>query len=83
MDLMTLALETTASDPAELDLTDPVQLDRTQAVADALLDSGADLATLRRLEGDLVGRPAWGPLVLHVAAKRTCWRRSSPSTSNC
>ena len=39
-DLMTLARDLTRNDPADLDLTDPVHLNRTHEVADALLESG-------------------------------------------
>lgn len=75
MDLMTLALDLTAADPEGLDLTDLVQLERAQAVADALLDSGADQDALRQLESSLIARSGPVPLVLHVAVKLAVSRR--------
>ena len=74
-DLMTLARDLTRSDPAELDLTDPVHLNRTHEVADALLESGADQDQLRQLESDLIATADEPPLLLHVAAKMAVSRR--------
>jgi hypothetical protein len=75
MDLMTLALELTAADRTGLDLTDPVQLERTQTVADALLGSGAEQDALHELESALIARSGDVPLVLHVAVKLALSRR--------
>jgi len=74
-DLMILARDLTRHDPAELDLTDPVHLNRTHEVADALLESGADQDQLRQLESDLIISTDEPPLLLHVAAKMAVsWR---------
>ncbi len=72
---MALSRDLTKNDPADLDLTDPVHLNRTYAVADALLDSGADQDQLRQLESDLISNEADIPLLLHVAAKMAVSRR--------
>jgi hypothetical protein len=74
-DLLTLALSLTANDPAGLDLTDPVHLNRTHEVADALLETGADESLLRRLEADLIAASSDTPLLLHLAAKMAVSRR--------
>ena len=74
-DLMILTRDLTRNDPAELDLTDPVHLNRTHEVADALLESGADQDQLRQLESDLIATADEPPLLLHVAAKMAVSRR--------
>jgi hypothetical protein len=74
-DLKTLALSLTANDPAGLDLTDPVHLNRTHEVADALLETGADESLLRGLEADLIAASSDTPLLLHLAAKMAVFRR--------
>lgn len=74
-DLLALARKLTCSDPVGLDLTDAGHLDRTQEVADALVASGADEISLRRLEADLIALAAETPLVLHLAAKMAVSRR--------
>ena len=75
VNLEILARELTSGDPAGLDLTEAAHLNRTHEVADALLDSGADEAALRRLEADLVGAAQGVPLLLHVAVKMAASRR--------
>jgi hypothetical protein len=74
-DLFQLACGLTADDPAGLDLTDASHLDRTHEVADALLESEADLADLRRLEAALIAAVGEVPLLLHVATKMAVSRR--------
>ncbi len=74
-DLIRLSRDLTRNDPPDLDLTDPVHLNRTHEVADALLDSGSDEQTLRRLEAELISNTAETPLLLHVAAKMAVSRR--------
>ncbi|MCK9995976.1 MAG: hypothetical protein KAH56_06830 [Candidatus Krumholzibacteria bacterium] len=74
-DLMILARDLTRNDPADLDLTDPVHLNRTHEVADALLESGADQDQLRQLESALITTADEIPLLLHVAAKMAVSRR--------
>ncbi len=74
-DLLILARNLTRNDPSDLDLTNPVHLNRTHEVADALLGSGADEDQLRRLEGDLITTAGDTPLLLHLAAKMAVSRR--------
>ncbi len=74
-ELMNLARELTANDSAGLDLTDPVHLNRTHEVADALLATGAEEVHLRNLEAELIAGPGETPLLLHLAAKMAVSRR--------